>query len=354
MKNKIYFETILCLNRKRKDMNIQYSVIIPVYNAEKTIARCLKSLLNSARSDFEILVIDDGSTDHTLNICQNIMERDTRIRYYRKQNGGVSSARNFGLKYAVGNYICFVDSDDFVTWDYFDQLTFALKNNPDLLIFGRKIFDGQRYELKKYKTCFITNQNQLVSFMCSELRNQQLNFVGNKLFRRELLEKYRILFPEQLHIGEDKVFVVRYVVNIRNVKCIEIPLYNSSIENKESLSRKVKKDLYKSAILEHVLMRDGIISSKLLGMFKKQYLSAMVFSYYRSAYTAIGEIAKVPLNRSERRKINRSICKQYKVCSNRHLFNIVNWLVALPVKLEWITLISFIMKWKSWWNFDKG
>lgn len=94
------------------------SVIIPVYNTESYVRVCLESLVEQTYTNFEVIMIDDGSTDNSGEICQEYTERDSRFHYYRKENGGVSSARNLGIEYSRGNYLTFVDSDDWVEEDY--------------------------------------------------------------------------------------------------------------------------------------------------------------------------------------------------------------------------------------------
>ena len=115
-------------------MSIRYSVIIPAYNAEKTIRRCLDSLVSIIRDDVELLVINDGSGDRTGEICQEYAERYSNVRYFCKENGGVSSARNMGLDEAAGEYILFVDSDDFVTEEYFEISDNVTRIQPDFVL----------------------------------------------------------------------------------------------------------------------------------------------------------------------------------------------------------------------------
>lgn len=329
-------------------MGIQFSVIIPAYNAEKTISRCLNSLLKSKKRNFEILIIDDGSVDDTESICKGIIASDDRVRYYKKENGGVSSARNIGLKYAVGEYICFVDSDDFVEQDYFELISSMVYENCDLLMYGRKTYDGQIYKSERYRPCLITDQDEMVSFLCSELRKQKLNFVCDKVFRRDLINEYDISFPEQLHIGEDKVFVIHYITAIHNVRYMDDLLYVSSTENKNSLSRKIREDLCESVILEHKLMIDAIENADLPVVHRDLYLSALEFSFYRSAYTVIGETEKMSLTKSEKEMLNRFICREFKIYGKKYQSDIKSWCIALPIKLEMITLIAFFVKCRNW------
>ena len=110
-------------------MNELISVIIPVYNAEKYIEKCVNSLLTQTYSNFELILVDDGSKDKSFDKCEKLSKEDDRIRLYKRENGGASAARNTGLKHAKGAYIIFVDSDDFVSQNYVENLYFALKDN---------------------------------------------------------------------------------------------------------------------------------------------------------------------------------------------------------------------------------
>ena len=118
-------------------MQMAYSVIIPIFNAETTLRRCLDSLVDQSFDDYELLLINDGSTDGSDAICREYANVYPCIRYFAKENGGISSARNLGLEQAKGEYILFVDSDDYVAETYLETINRAVsETHPDLLIFG--------------------------------------------------------------------------------------------------------------------------------------------------------------------------------------------------------------------------
>ncbi|MCH5296593.1 MAG: glycosyltransferase [Ruminococcus sp.] len=327
-------------------MEIKFSVIIPAYNAENTIRRCLNSLLQTKRSDIEVLIIDDGSTDSTAEICRGIANNDKRVKYYKKENGGVSSARNMGLDYAVGEYICFVDSDDFVSDDYFNCLSSELIDDYDLLIYGIKIFDGQNYKFGKYFPYSFTDLDKVESFLCKELRKQRLNLVCNKVYKRALIKENGIVFPEQLHIGEDKVFMVRYITAVKNVKSINACIYISSTENQNSLSRKIRENLSESVLLEHELMIESVKQSIISERYKRLYFYAVGFSFYRSAYTVIGEIQKLKLSKLESREAKKKVCMEYKMNEEKYCFDLRTRFISLPIKMEFIKIIEYILEYR--------
>lgn len=328
-------------------MSIKFSVIIPAYNAEMTIDRCLSSILHSERNDVEVLVINDGSTDNTGEICRNVSKKDGRVKYYEKPNGGVSSARNKGIELASGEFVCFADSDDFVSPDYFEQLDRELQDNCDFLMFGKKIFDGTDYKYYDNKGCYCDNMQETVAFLCDALRKQLLNAPCDKVYKLSLIKKNDISFPEQLHIGEDKVFVVRYLMTVQSVKCINKPLYIISTENNNSLSRKAREDLCNSILLEHNMIFEAVMKSKLSEKYKKMYFSAINFSYYRSAYTVIAEMNKFDLSEKEKKNRIKDICRKYSSNSMKKYCALKDRIIAFPVEFKLVHFFVFMLKLRS-------
>ena len=215
------------------------SVIIPAYNAEKTIIRCLKSVCEQKLSNIEILVVDDGSEDSTASIVKNLAEKDSRIRYIYKDNGGVSSARNKGLECAKGKYISFVDSDDYVLPDIYISMIDFMKHGADLVISGFKIND--RVE----SVDIVPNQEIMrepdwrktfgIAF------SQYLwNTPWNKMFKKS---KIGTVFDREKHLGEDIKFILDYVTDDVVVKYCEEILYVNDVSNEKSLSKNLSNTL---------------------------------------------------------------------------------------------------------------
>ena len=118
------------------------SIIVPIYNTEKYLRQCLDSIINQTYTNFEVLLVNDGSTDSSGMICQEYVENDSRFRYFEKENGGVSSARNLGLECSGGAYITFIDSDDWVESNHLEALLKGIKeNNTDIAVSKHKSFN---------------------------------------------------------------------------------------------------------------------------------------------------------------------------------------------------------------------
>ena len=170
------------------------SIIVPVYNSEKFLVKCLNSIINQTYENIEILLIDDASSDRSLEICKRYKEKDKRIILLEnKENRGVSYSRNLALKRATGKFLAFIDSDDYVEKDYIEYLYNAIvKDNYDISICGyRKEFENKIIDHSKNKE-LILNQEQILEEVCY---NKVISIsVWGKLFKRDLFNK--VLFPE--------------------------------------------------------------------------------------------------------------------------------------------------------------
>lgn len=186
---------------------IKVSVIVPVYNVEKYLKRCLDNLINQTLSDIEIICVNDGSTDNSLEILENYSKQDERIKIINQQNGGLSVARNTGMEVAVGEYIGFVDSDDWVDVDFYEKLYNAAKNNDcDIAVadFLRKHpkKDKKRLHIKEEKVYSTPEDKYMI---CRTFRE---GCVWNKIYRKSLLDKINLKFVPGMYY-EDRDFTAR-------------------------------------------------------------------------------------------------------------------------------------------------
>ena len=187
--------------------NSMISIIIPVYNAEATLERCIQKIIEQSYPNWELLLVDDGSTDNSRVICNEASLKDKRIISIHKENGGVSSARNIGIEKASGEWITFCDSDDYVGPYWLQNFVELIgrKDSSELLfvqkinIFRQGIFDSVYYENKQG---FISSSEFLLG---------HFGFVWNKIFKREILERHHIRFDTNIKLFEDEVFVLQYL-----------------------------------------------------------------------------------------------------------------------------------------------
>lgn len=197
---------------------IKYSVIVPVYNAANVLARCVESLLSQTIKDFEIILIDDGSSDESWKVCKKFQELDARVIAISKGNGGVSSARNLGVDMARGKYIVFVDSDDYVTNTYLEDLN---EGEDDLVISGVKYkgYGVTNNAMQKWMPRNIARSDK--KKITELLLGSELNYVVAKRYKRELIDKNGLLFDENLIFGEDGYFNIQYIDIIRTVRIVD-------------------------------------------------------------------------------------------------------------------------------------
>ncbi|MEQ3235066.1 glycosyltransferase family 2 protein [Bacteroides cellulosilyticus] len=201
------------------------SIIVPVYNTEKYLSKCIESILQQTFCEFELLLIDDGSTDLSGDICDNFTSLDERIIVVHKQNEGVSVARNLGIEKARGEWVCFVDSDDYVDSGYLLGLYSAIESNTDLVVEGYIEVDEQERVLHKefYESRVYDN------FMFgSMLVEQPLYYRGApwaKLFRRKNIIDNNIFFHPNIKFGEDLCFLFDYLYVINLVSFLDVSNY---------------------------------------------------------------------------------------------------------------------------------
>lgn len=182
----------------------QISVIVPVYNSETTLARCVDSLLSQTFKEFEVLLVDDGSEDSSPEICEKYALKDARVKAWHKSNGGVSSARNFGLDRASGKYVCFADSDDYVTDIWLDNFARIVHKYPGSLIIQNVMIKEPSKEYLRYE-----NLNGICRIeQIWELGNW--GYSWNKIFRKDIIDEHGLRFDESLKVYEDELFVAEY------------------------------------------------------------------------------------------------------------------------------------------------
>lgn len=210
-------------------MEIKISFIIPAYNAEKYIERCLKSILRlNEEYKIEVIIVDDGSIDNTAEICERIKKKEPRVVYIKKKNGGVSSARNQGIISAKGDYIFFVDADDEVEIESFDNLyNKVLFGNIDIIMFEYISISKNQVKVSNIELLHLQNLSPIeiaqryIDYPIYLPLNMQNSYLGAKVYQyvinRNLLVIEKLKFPENIHFAEDMCFmytVMQYAKSI--------------------------------------------------------------------------------------------------------------------------------------------
>lgn len=217
-------------------MKTTISIIIPVYNAEKTISRCLDSLVHQTYKDLQIIIIDDGSTDASFSICQKYQENDKRIDLLHQPNAGQSAARNLGMDHAKGEYISFVDADDYVKTDTYEKVINSIKN-ADALFFGyvEKYEEVQHEKVVIPSVCGMMYMKDALYYCFTPLDYSTV--VWNKVFKKELISQVR--FDTSIYQAEDDLFFAQASLHLKTVVLFNEPLYYY-IQRKQSISHSFK------------------------------------------------------------------------------------------------------------------
>lgn len=205
-------------------MNNLVSVIVPVYNSEKYIKRCIESLICQNYKDIEIILVDDGSIDRSGEICDEYSKKDSRVITIHKKNGGVSSARNVGLKSAKGDFITFCDSDDWVEKDIYEILVNAINESHSEIACCKYITENLNLSNKHLEAKLIDRETAVKLVINN---NEYGGYLWNKMFSRNVIyDKGLILFNEDIHILEDQLFVIKAISNCKKVSIIDSRLYH--------------------------------------------------------------------------------------------------------------------------------
>ena len=222
------------------------SVIVPVYNVDKYLSECIESILYQNYTNIEILLIDDGSTDNSLLICQEYCDRDNRITVFHKENEGVSSARNLGLKNAKGDFVAFVDGDDWVEPDYFSNgINKMICENTQVCAFTTVIYSkkiGKLYDLRgiiKDKKCLfeLNRYNFPTSVWCCIYRTMALSFA----------------FDEEIHFYEDLMYMYMLLNNVDSVSVSNYPGYHYRLRDNSANTSPFNNKLLSSMLIPEKL-----------------------------------------------------------------------------------------------------
>lgn len=235
----------------------KFSIIIPIFNCEKYIEKCINSILIQTFKDFELILVDDGSTDNSGKICDFFADKDNRIKVIHKKNAGVSEARNEGINIASGEYITFVDADDWLEQNAYKTIYEKIKeNNVDMLIFNYNIAKNCKINKNRYfvENCIMTEKKDIQIIQANILapaitkNNTKKALIGgypwNKIYKKKIIKENNIYFEMNCKnaVFEDVIFNYKYLENVNSVEIIDEALYNYRILN-NSATRKYNNNI---------------------------------------------------------------------------------------------------------------
>lgn len=225
---------------------IKVSVIIPAYNVEKYINRCLESIISQTLKDIEIIVVNDGSTDSTLKKIAIFIEKDERINLINKDNQGVSSARNDGIKMAKGEYIFYIDGDDFIEENTLEELyNYAIRKDLDVVISDIYIYKNKKI-INTMKDIEIKNEEVISAkdYLVKYFNNKGTYSVCNKLWKKSLYIDNNVFHPKDISYGEDGCTVPRLIINSNKIGKIKKCFYYYCMNEESAMHRGNKIKAY--------------------------------------------------------------------------------------------------------------
>lgn len=324
----------------------RYSIIIPIYNAESTLDRCVNSLLSQNYKDAEIILINDGSFDASGEMCEKYACMSEQIKYISQKNCGVSLARNNGLSVASGEYILFVDSDDYVADDFFVQLDRLTKHDVfDLIVFSHVDCKNDSNNEVRYTPYTADTYERALNKISDLICKKQISNPWGKIYRNKIINKYRIEFPKEISIAEDRAFNIKYALHIKSLKVSGSLLYYVSLDNESSLSRKKKDNLKTQLDLANKDIIKAIDRCELSDSDKKIFLDSLNFGECRAAYTLAKTYWQENESLVERHKKIKQFCRSINVKNLTYPKTKYCMFLTLPVRLELVWVIDLIA-WK--------
>ena len=274
MRKEINFIRIL----QKKMKNVKFSIIIPVYNAELYIKKCLESIFKQKYDDVEIIVIDDGSTDNSINI---IKEYEKKVKIISQKNMGVSSARNAGIYGATGEWIIFLDADDELLFNSLKCLNEIIRTNEvDLIITNTISNTTKRKENLQYNVVKISNKNEFFNSIISINYYKNIDkiyennrCIGGKVFKTDIIKKYDLKFDSKIHTFEDGFFVMNFANKCENI------IFSS---NEIYLYREVKTSKTHTINEKNITELENVLSkmNEVLESLDKYTINKEVYNYF--------------------------------------------------------------------------
>ena len=245
-------------------MNPTVSIIVPVYNAEKTIGRCVDSILGQQYTDFELLLVDDGSRDGSGAICDSYALADSRVQVIHKENTGVSDTRNIGISRARGVYLQFLDSDDWITPDATKLLVETARDHDcDLVISDFYRVVGERVSRKgDIDEDRVLTREEYAAHMMEQPADFYYGVLWNKLYRRDIVESHRLRMDPELSWCEDFMFNLEYIRHAQRFYALQVPIY-------------------------YYVKTKGSLASQSLSISKTIRMKLMLFEYYNQFYKSV-------------------------------------------------------------------
>ncbi len=255
------------------------SIVVPVYNVEKYLKRCIDSLIRQTYENIEIVLVNDGSKDNSGLICDALAEMDSRIRVFHKKNGGLSDARNYGIEHASGDYLCFVDSDDYISCDYCMKMyEIAIKEDADIVICQYDRFEGERFNdsSEQKDNYIICDKHEALKNLYSR-EGELYTLAWNKLYKKSVIGDIR--YPVGL-VNEDEFTTYKFILNSEKIVVLDSVLYYY-FRNENSITTANKymenMDVFKALRERKKVLQECNNMSDIIKLHDKTFLNRIIF-----------------------------------------------------------------------------
>lgn len=306
-------------------MDNLFSVIIPIYNVESYIEKCVNSVIDQDYKNIEILLINDGSKDNSKLICEKKDKEDSRIRFINKQNGGLSSARNTGLDNATGDYILFLDGDDY--WDDKEALSKINRNlqnsKADIVTFGLKKMFEDTGEIEETKYIFnrenvdFNSKKNTLSYLVKN--NLYISSACNKAVRKSIIDKYNLRFEDKA-LSEDIEWSAKLLLYSNVIDVIESPFYIYRQRN-HSITHTLKL-INIEYLVKHIETCIDLCKNENID-YKNEYMAYVAYQYITLLVSLNSVEEKIPSEIMKRIK-DYSYLLKYDLIKRVHVFNLIN------------------------------
>jgi glycosyltransferase involved in cell wall biosynthesis len=289
------------------------SIIVPVYNMERYLDRCVSSIVNQTYKNLEIILVDDGSTDSSPQMCEDYAKNDARIKAVHKENGGLSDARNAGLKIATGNYIGYVDSDDWIEPNMYERMINACIDNDAEMALCRyfREYDDKTIDDGTDRVDILDRENLLNIYITDKDGFMVYNSVWSKLFKRGLIEN--VMFPKGQN-SEDIMYTTRAMCRLNKAVYIDACLYHYVIDRKDSIMNVAKTErMFKDELpfwREHIKCIRDNVSDAMADLAAYYYYRRLLFYYVDTKDKRIVELIK-----NDKSEIDRIYSKEINMVS---------------------------------------
>lgn len=237
---------------------VKISIIVPVYNAERTLVKCIDSVIQQDFSEYELILINDGSQDDSQEIIDIYQDKNPCIKAYHKENEGVAATRNFGIECATGDYIFFVDSDDWLEEHALSKLYHVItKYKTDIIGFNSFIEKPGEQRCLNHINIEQYYEGEEINKIISQL---SISFIWDKLFKRSIIIEHNIRFDEELSFGEDTLFYCDFLMHLQNTTVIPYYLYHYRQLGGNSLSSRYVQDM--DNILQRIVAKHKLVCQR--------------------------------------------------------------------------------------------